>query len=158
MRTIQKGNGYGEIAYIFRSFSSVQYLNMGDIAGYVEQWYSGGSHWEGIRVDEEKITYARLVGGGQGLALGNVGFYGIGLQDKFYDEKSFLVNGVVLTHCARRENFGRKESLPKMKVSERMPEHILSILGEEREKVLETAKLLRLPLEEVVCSHSRSSK
>ncbi|MBT4135812.1 hypothetical protein HOD75_04740 [archaeon] len=149
MRKIQKGAGYGEIGDIFRM---VPELNTEDSAGYIEQWYLGDSDWEGIRVeDENPLTYAKLVGGGQGLPLGNRGFFGIIEQDKFYDERSFLVNGILLIHSNRRENFGRKKSdLPEVKVGKNMPQQILSIIGETQEKVLETAKMLKLPLEEYV--------
>ena len=147
MIELKKRTGNGQIAYIFRA---VPELNLGDISGFVEQWYIGGSEWQGIRIEEQdKLLYAEIVGRGQGIHLGKIGFYGMVAQDKFYDEESFLVNCAIVTSSKRKEYFGRKESdLPKIKVGERMPEQILAILAETQDRVLATARMLKLPLEE----------
>jgi hypothetical protein len=149
MREIQRSKGSGQIAYLFRAVSE---LNHREVSGFIEQWYYRCDDWQGIKVDDtERLVYAEIVGRGQGLTLGKIGFYGIVAQDKFYDEESFLVNGTILVVSKRRENFGRKESdLPIIKVSEQM----VSILDETSERVLETARLLKLPLEEVVLANS----
>lgn len=147
MIELKRRTGNGQIAYIFRA---VPELNLGNLSGFVEQWYFGCSEWQGIRVeDKEKLVYPEIVGRGQGIPLGDIGFYGMVAQDKFYDESSFLVNGTIVTSSKRREYFGRKESdLPKINVSERMPEQILTILAETQDRVLATARMLKLPLEE----------
>ena len=136
----------GQFVAIFRM---VPELNADD-GGFLEQWYFGeGFEWEGIRVkNEKKLIYAEMVSDGQGLYLGPNGFYGINVQDKFYDERSFLVNGAILTASKRRENFGRnKAASQKIKVGEQIPEKMISILAESKKRVLETAGLLKLPLE-----------
>ena len=101
------------------------------IRGFVEQWYFGGREWEGIRVeDKDKLEYPRLVGEARGLPLGNTGFYGINCQNKFYDEKSFLFRGIIITYSKRREFFGRiKSKRPEIKVATEMPEIIVTLLS-----------------------------
>lgn len=154
MIELKRRTGNGQIAYIFRA---VPELNFGDVSGFVEQWYVGGSESQGIKVeDKDKLMYSELVGRGQGVPLGNIGFYGMVAQDKFYDETSFLINGTIITSSKRREYFGRKESdLPKIKVAENMPEQILTILAETQDKVLATARMLKLPLEERLLIRSK---
>ena len=122
------------------------------LRGFFEQWYFGERAWEGIRVaDKEKLEYPRFVGEAFGLSLGNTGFYGINCQPLFYDEKSFLYNGVIITHSKRREFFGRvKSKRPKIKVATEMPETIVTLLAEKQEAILELAKRLHLPLEQAV--------
>jgi len=162
MIELKRRSGSGEPSHIF---SSVPNLNPVEVSGYIEQWYFGDAKWNGIRVAKfEDLTYAELVGRGQGTSLGERGFYGIGDQDKCYDESSYLVNGSVLTVSTRKENFGRGEPTPLivvdrtapkkptsiMRVSKTMPEKIVAILAEKKDRVLETAEMLRLPLEETV--------
>ena len=124
--------------------------------GYFEQWYSGSSmKWHDmIKVEDEgRLFYAMLVGS-QGVNLGKVGFYGMINQDKFYDEKSFLINGLILTYSKKREYLGGEKSSSKIRIGKGMPEQMVGILGESKEKILETAKLLKLPLEEEVATNS----
>ena len=139
----------GEIDYIFRA---VPGLNTGEVIGFFEQWYIGNLKWQGIKLeDESKLTYGRLVSEGQGIPLGKVGFYGMVAQNKFYDESSFLVNGVIITDSKRREYFGKNKSGSlRIKVSENMPERMFTILGETQEIVLETAKMFKLTLEKTL--------
>jgi len=119
--------------------------------GYIEQWYHGDDSGKGIRVDDEKVLkYPMFVGNGQGIYLGRTGFYGIVEEDKFYDLSSYLVNGAILTCGERRGWFGGREG--GMKPDPKMPLRILKILAETKERVIETAKILRLPLEELATS------
>ncbi|SRR3989344_3763424 len=122
----------------------------GKSIGFVEQWYVGNSNWQGIRVgNKDKLDYVMFIGQIKGFPLNNASFYGFTAQDKFYDESSFLVNGTIITTSKRREYFGRKESeLCKIKVGETIPEQILTILAETQERVLATARMFNLPLEE----------
>ncbi|MBA7686764.1 hypothetical protein ES703_95222 [subsurface metagenome] len=150
-------------------FKLVNGLNTGDTAGYIEQWYFGGSQsWEGIRVkNRELLKYAGIVSRGQGFCLGKKYFFGMGLQDCLYHNMSSLVNGVLLTESIRKEFVEKdhprrqkikrdddQEETSKIMVGKSMPEMILTILAETQEKIKETAKLLKLPLEEVVMPDS----
>ena len=90
----------------------------------------------GIRVyDEKALKYAEAVANGQGLDLGPRGFYGFTCQEMFYDDRSFLVNGSILTSSTRREYFGRKTvsavGLPRIRVDESLPKRIVSIMAEK---------------------------
>ena len=144
MKELERSSGDGNINFIYKA---VPELNLENVKGFFEQWYSGDYKWRGVRVgDAKKLAYAEIVSKGQGLPLGEGSFYGIHAQDRFYDGQSFLVNGSILTASKRREYFRGKEGLRKIKVSENMPKQIVSILAETEERVLETARLLRLPL------------
>src|SRR3989344_3301749 len=131
MRVIERRNA-GEPLVLIRTVPTLPVNG----AGYIEQWYCGGhDQFDGIKLDDiKKLEYAFFVSSAQGFQFSNRGFYGITCQDKLYDEVSCLVNGAILTYSTRREFVGRKESpLPKIRVSEILPERILGIMGETRE-------------------------
>lgn len=136
-------------------YRMVPELNTRDVLGYSESWYSGGHFgFPGIKIDDkDKLEYAHIVAKGQGLYLGEMGFSGIVKHGLFYDEQSFLVNGVVLTNSLRREYFRKgKPEISDLKVSREMPKQIITLLSEKSERILETAEMLKLPLQELVPS------
>jgi hypothetical protein len=135
-----------------------------NVQGYIEQWYVGESSWQGIKVeDPRKLEYPMLIGELQGIPLNNSPIFGINCEDKFYDTRSYLLNGTVLTYGARREEFGRpkpgKKGEPSMKlqISERMPLIIVRIISKTKESIIETASKLHLPLEEEVTQVAKTA-
>tara|TARA_Y100000310_G_scaffold163491_1_gene163287 strand:- start:1445 stop:1921 length:477 start_codon:yes stop_codon:yes gene_type:complete len=135
-------------------FRSVKEFGSGST--YFEQWFFADSpSWKGVRVKDKKILeYAGTVSRGQGVNLGNYYFLGMILQDKMYQNRSALVNGVIITQSLRRKYFEKSRSLirresekiQKIRVGENMPEIILTMLAETEGKIQETARILKLPL------------
>jgi hypothetical protein len=133
-------------------FRYVPELNHGDEEGYVENWYTGGKErypdYPGINVeDAEVLEYARIVSCGQGIFLGNSVAWGIIAENKFYDIRSFLVNGVVVSNLIRKEEFGKEGS--GIRVSDSMPSALIRIISERSQRLIETARLLKLPVDKV---------
>jgi len=139
--------GEEPIGYVFRAAT-------GDnpITGYLGQWYSEGNMFEGVKVDLNKIVFAKFNSAVHGVSLSAKAPLGINHHHKFYDSSCFLFNGSLGTYSVRKENFGDESTahLEPVKIGESMPLVILSILAEKEEKVFETARKLKLPLEAVV--------
>ncbi len=118
----------------------------GEASGFAENWYLGSQEWPGIKIeDERKLDYVELIGGCQGLPLGPFYIYGIRNQDQFYDNESFLFRGVILTSSRERESTD-----PKVNLDKKMPKRMVTILAETKELISRAAKILGLPLEEIV--------
>lgn len=113
----------------------------------MEEWYSSDNEQFGRRGvyvgDQEVLRYAEVVASGLGIHLRGFQNYGWALEEKFYDHHSYLLNGVIITAGKRREYFGGGN---KIKVSDSMPESILKIISESKERLLDTANSLKLPI------------
>ncbi len=138
-------------------------LKRGNSPGYLQYWTAGGSRMYsgingGIHVEGEvdDMRYAGFAAAAHGLPLGNRGFFGMVRQEFMYDEASYLCSGVIVTRSERREFFGRDmpkwnekpdSNYPQMRVSESMPEYMISIIGQTPEDIITVGELLRLPVD-----------
>ena len=136
------------------SFRGEDY-KVGDLerfVGFLERWYSGGlKRYNGIRLGTGKLKLAGLILPGSGIEMSPDLTYGIVLQDIMYDNESALVSGAVVTHSERREFFRKSKKVLKMvpepsrvRVSEKMPEYMLTIFAKKSEMILDAAKKLRI--------------
>jgi len=124
----------------------------GRIMGFFERWYSGGlERHNGIKLGTGKLELSGLILSGSGVPLSPVLTYGIALQDTMYRNKSALVSGAVVTHSERREFLPKPKKIlkvvPKLspiRVSENMPEYMLTIIAEKSDIILDIAKQLRV--------------
>jgi hypothetical protein len=125
---------------------------LGRAMGFLERWYSGGlKRYNGIKIGTGKLELAGLVLSGSGVSLSPVLTYGITLQDIMYYNESALVSGAVVTYSKRKEFFSKSKKilkvvseLPSVPVPEGMPEHMLTIIAEESDMILDAAKQLRV--------------
>lgn len=126
-----------------------------DRVGYIQIWYAGGSpNFKGIQISNEKtnkLEYIQFLGGVQGIQLGDKPFYGMACQEKFYDGLSYLLEGVLMTYSERRKFFGEEKpdsKFSRFRVSEAMPEQIVSFVSDDKNALISLASGLKFPLEE----------
>jgi len=126
------------------------------VLGCLERWYEGGAErrYLGIRVEDEGLELPGLLVPGDGIPLGSVGFFGVGFQDGFYDERSALIGAAVVTYADRREFVRTSRSLvyepsgrPSIEVSKDMPKRMLTIFSDSEAVVVEAAEIFGLPCE-----------
>ena len=121
--------------------------------GFLERWYSGGlKRYNGVRLGTGKLKLAGLILSGSGIEMSPDLTYGIALQDIMYYNESASVSGAVVTYSKRREFLSKSKEkvvktfpeLPPIRVSEGMPEHMLTIVAKKSEMILDAAKQLRV--------------
>lgn len=114
------------------------------IAGFMEQWYLGNYEIsEGISVEKSEILrYSKIIANTEGIFIGKKHFCGFANQEKMYEEKSYLTNGSCVTYSIIKDEYISKYNSLKS-----LPKEMISIIAETEERILETAKILHLPLE-----------
>ncbi|MBT4376193.1 hypothetical protein HOD29_02360 [archaeon] len=154
MESINNQAAYGSKVYLDHPDEIKGYLSKNP-KGYLQRWELKGSEDQttqgGIQISSENkfewlLSHSRI----DGIYLRPVAFLTTALEEKFYNHESWLFRGIIFTHAQLKEN-PNYLSDSKVKIGVRkLPKRTITLISEDKSKIIGLAKKAGLPLEEEV--------
>lgn len=105
----------------------------------------GSDKYDGIRVDDISVFgFVNMVLRENGLHIPKISFNDDILHEKLYDKQCFLFNGTIVVYGQIK-----KDHLKAQEVMH-YPMEMIKIIGEDKQRRIDSAKKLQLPLEDIV--------